>query len=163
MRYWHTQLCDTCHGRRNGDPKRTLQAGSGKGVPPRLTRREGERLRRLRALLAVMLRPHPLAHLRQQLLPKLLLTKTARHQPRRIGLNSSPSASPRLSSNALSSCCRPAGLSLGMPHSPSNRSTRNHAGRFERASKFAGQLLQAKLFKVASATTSFARAGFKWT
>jgi hypothetical protein len=76
MRYWHTQLCDTCHGRRNGDPKRTLQAGSGKGVPPRLTRREGERLRRLRALLAVMLRPHPLAHLRQQLLPKLLLAQT---------------------------------------------------------------------------------------
>jgi hypothetical protein len=50
-----------------------------------------------------------------------------------------------------------------MPHSPSNRSTRNHAGRFDRASKFAGQLLQAKLLKGASAATSFARAGFKWT
>jgi hypothetical protein len=50
-----------------------------------------------------------------------------------------------------------------MPHSPSNRSTRYHAGRFERASKYAGQLLQAKLFEGASATTSFARAGFKWT
>ncbi len=34
-----------------------------------------------------------------------------------------------------------------MPHSPSNRSTRNHAGRFKRASKYDGQLLQAKLFK----------------
>jgi hypothetical protein len=81
-----------------------------------------------------MLRPDPLAHLRQQLLPKLLLTKTARHQPRRIGLNSSLSFNPSRSSNARSSRCRPAGLSLGMPHSPSNRSNRNHAGRFERAS-----------------------------
>ena len=35
-----------------------------------------QRLCRLRALLAVMLRPHPLAHLRQQLLPKLLLAQT---------------------------------------------------------------------------------------
>ena len=43
--------------------------------------------------------------------------------------------------NALSSRCRPAGLSSGMPHSPSNRSTRNHAGRFDGASKYAGQLL----------------------
>ena len=86
-----------------------------------------------------------------------------RHQPRRIGLNSSPSYAPRRSSNARSSRCRPAGLSSGMPHSPSNRSTRNNAGRFEGASKFTGQLLQAKLSKGASATTSFARAGFKWT
>jgi hypothetical protein len=50
-----------------------------------------------------------------------------------------------------------------MAHSPTNRSTRNHAGRFERASKYAGQLLQAKLFEGASAASSFARAGFKWT
>jgi hypothetical protein len=42
-------------------------------------------------------------------------------------------------------------------------SARKRAGRFERASKYAGQLLQAKLFKGTSATTSFARAGFKWT
>ena len=35
-----------------------------------------QRLRRLRALLAVMLRPHPLAHLRQQLLPKRLFAQT---------------------------------------------------------------------------------------
>ena len=35
-----------------------------------------QRFRRLRALLAVMLRPHPLAHLRQQLLPKLLFAQT---------------------------------------------------------------------------------------
>jgi hypothetical protein len=50
-----------------------------------------------------------------------------------------------------------------MPHSPSNRFTRYHAGRFERASKYAGQLLQAKLLKGGSAATSSARAGFKWT
>ena len=50
-----------------------------------------------------------------------------------------------------------------MPHAPSNRSTRNHAGRFNGASKYAGQLLLAKLSKGTSATTSFARAGFKWT
>jgi hypothetical protein len=35
-----------------------------------------QHLCRLRALLAVMLRPHPLTHLRQQLLPKLLLAQT---------------------------------------------------------------------------------------
>ena len=50
-----------------------------------------------------------------------------------------------------------------MPHALSNRFTRNHAGRFDGASKYAGQLLQAKLFKGASAATRFARAGFKWT
>ncbi len=42
------------------------------------------------------------------------------------------------SASACSNRCRPAGLSLGMPDSPSNRSTRNHVGRFERASKCAG-------------------------
>ena len=88
-------------------------------------------------------------------------SSSPRHQPRRIGWNSSPSYNPRRSSNARSSRCRPAGLSLGMPHSPSNRSTRNHAGRLERASKYAGQLLQAKFFKGTSAATRFARAGFK--
>jgi hypothetical protein len=31
-----------------------------------------------------------------------------------------------------------------MPHSPSNRSTRNQAGRFDGASRYAGQLLQPK-------------------
>ncbi len=35
-----------------------------------------QRLRRLRALLSVILRPHPLAHLRQQLLPKRLVAQT---------------------------------------------------------------------------------------
>ena len=45
------------------------------------------------------------------------------------------------SANALSNRCRPSGLSSGMPHASSNRSTRNHAGRFERASKYAGLLL----------------------
>ncbi|MEY4326629.1 MAG: hypothetical protein RIS24_2800 [Verrucomicrobiota bacterium] len=50
-----------------------------------------------------------------------------------------------------------------MPHAPSNRSTRNHAGRFDGASKYAGQLLQAKLCKGASTATRFARAGFEWT
>jgi len=45
------------------------------------------------------------------------------------------------SASALSSRCRPAGLSSGMPHPPSNRSTRNHVGRFDGASKYAGQLL----------------------
>jgi hypothetical protein len=47
-----------------------------------------------------------------------------------------------------------------MPHSPSNRSTRNHAGRFDGASQYAGQLLQTKAFKVWSVGTDFARAGF---
>ncbi len=42
-----------------------------------------------------------------------------------------------------------------MPHSPSNRSTRNHAGRFDGACKYAGQLLHAKFRKGASAATSF--------
>jgi hypothetical protein len=88
------------------------------------------------------LRPHPLAHLCQQLLPKLLLAQTST-APNRLELL--------------------AGLSSGIPHSPSNRSTRNHAGRFAHASKYAGQLLQAKLLKGASAATSSARAGFKWT
>ena len=47
--------------------------------PPLQLLRDDEfrhRLRRLRALLAVMLRPHPLAHLRQQLLPKRLFAQT---------------------------------------------------------------------------------------
>jgi hypothetical protein len=79
-----------------------------------------------------MLRPHPLAHLRQQLLPQLLFAQT-------------PAAPNRLELLAFL------------------RSTRNHAGRFERASKYAGQHLQAKVCKGASAATSFTRAEFKWT
>ena len=47
--------------------------------PPLQLLRDDEfrlRLRRLSALFAVMLRPHPLAHLRQQLLPKRLSAQT---------------------------------------------------------------------------------------
>ena len=108
------------------------------------------------------LRPHPRAHLRQQLLPKLLLAQTPA-APNRLELLAFLRPAPFL--QRLLKPLPPRRTAKGMPRSPSNsnRSTRNHAGRFERASKYAGQLLQAKLCKGACAATSFARAGFKWT
>jgi hypothetical protein len=108
-----------------------------------------------------MLRPHPLAHLRQQLLPKLLLAQTPA-APNRLELITFLRPAPFLQRPAQAIAVPP-DCPWGCPTRPSNRSPPNHAGRLERASKYAGQLLQANLCKGASATTSFARAGFKWT
>ena len=109
---------------------------------------------------AVMLRPHPLAHLRQQLLPKLLLAQTPA-APNRLELITFLRPAPFLQRPLKP--LPPRRTVLGDAPLAKATGPPNHAGRLERASKYAGQLLQANLCKGASATTSFARAGFKWT
>jgi hypothetical protein len=109
-----------------------------------------------------MLCPDRLAHLRQQFLPKCSVAQTPA-APYQVELRVVFLASRFQRPLELR---RPAGLSFGMPHSPSNRSTRSQAGRFDGASRYAGQLLQPKRRKgwsTGNIPRPWTQAGLRWT
>ena len=87
-----------------------------------------------------------------------------RHQPLRIPCHASSSlSSARRASLRRSNSCRPATVSRSIPCAPSNRSTRNHAGRCGGAASYNPKLLQGYSSSRCSACSSLARTGLRGT
>src|SRR2546425_610448 len=111
--------------------------------------------------LRVMILPCPADHLPQQFLSKRFLPVTP--IPPNPSVFPAILRPPRRSSIRAANSPRPAGLSFGMPCSPSSRPTRSQPGRRPAALRYSGLLLHPYADSACSALSSLARAGFKCT